>query len=105
MQFAQDHQEIKEEDDKKIFMATDSKDSLDETWILDTGSTQHMTFQRKFIWNFRKEELRSINLADNTSNASVGIGDVKMLLLDGKAKIIKNVWYVPTLKKNLLSLT
>jgi len=63
-----------------------------------------MTCRRDFCWNFRYFQLNSIFLADDTKHTPYGKGAVKVFLPGIGEKMISNVWYVPTFKKNLLSL-
>jgi hypothetical protein len=63
-----------------------------------------MTFRRDFFWNFQECHLNSVFLADNTKHTPYGKGVVKVYLPDIGKIMISNVWYVPTFKKNLLSL-
>jgi hypothetical protein len=63
-----------------------------------------MTFRRDFFWNFQECHLNSIFLEDNNKHNPYGKGVVKVYLPDIREQMISNVWYVPTFKKNLLSL-
>ena len=63
-----------------------------------------MMCRRDFFWNFQECHLNSIFLADDTKHTPYGKGAVKVFLLGIGEKMIANVWYVPTFKKNLLSL-
>ena len=63
-----------------------------------------MTCRRDFFWNFQDCQLNSIFLADDTKHTPYGKGVVKVFLPDIGEKLISNVWYVPSFKKNLLSL-
>jgi hypothetical protein len=63
-----------------------------------------MTFRRDFFWTFQECQLNSIFLVDDTTHTPYGKGSVKVSLPGIGEKMISNVWYVPTFKKNLLSL-
>eukprot|EP00253_Pinus_taeda_P029068 PITA_29068 len=80
------------------------RSDYEDAWILDSGATQHMTCQRDFFWNFQECQLNSIFLADDTKHTPYGKGVVKVFLPDIGEKMISNAWYVPSFKKNLLSL-
>jgi transposase InsO family protein len=62
-----------------------------------------MTFIRDF-WNFQECHLNFVFLADNTKHTPYGKGVVKVYLPNVGERMISNVWYAPTFKKNLLSL-
>eukprot|EP00253_Pinus_taeda_P013735 PITA_13735 len=80
------------------------RSDYENAWILDSRATQHMTCRRDFFWNFQDCQLNSIFLADDTKHTPYGKGVVKVFLLGIGEKKISNVWYVPSFKKNLLSL-
>jgi hypothetical protein len=63
-----------------------------------------MTFRCDLFWNFQECHLNSVFLADNTKHTPNGKGVVKVYLPGIGERMISNVWYVPTFKKNLLSL-
>ena len=75
--------------------------TVTNTWILDSGATDHMSPQ-KFM--FKTCELVNINHRVFTADGGVlmvaGKGPI-----DFKKLILKDVLYVPDLKANLLSLT
>eukprot|EP00253_Pinus_taeda_P022127 PITA_22127 len=107
-QFANDQDE-----DSSEYVFTSSPESqisshirsdYEDAWILDSGATQHMTCRRDFFWNFQECQLDSIFLADDTKHTPNGKGVVKVFLPDIGEKMISNVWYVPSFKKNLLCL-
>ena len=71
------------------------------TWILDSGATDHMSPQ-KFM--FKTYELVNTNHRVFTANGGVLMVAGKGTI-DFKKVILKDVLYVPDLKANLLSLT
>jgi hypothetical protein len=87
-----------------LHISTDFQSDYEDAWILDSRASQHMTFRHDFFWNFQECHLNSIFLADNTKHTPYGRGVVKVYLPDIGERLISNVWYVPTFKKNLLSL-
>ena len=63
-----------------------------------------MTFRKDLFWSFNECKLNSVFLADDTVHTPQEKGCVKVYLPDIGEKLISNIWYVPTFKKNLLSL-
>ena len=63
-----------------------------------------MTFRHDFFWDFKECHLNPFFLADRTQHNTYVKGVVKVYLPDIGERLISNVWYVPTFKKNLLSL-
>jgi hypothetical protein len=85
-------------------ISTNFQSDYEDAWILDSGASQRMTFRCDFFWNFQEFHLNYVFLAYNTNHTPYGKGVVKVYLLDIGERKISNVWYVPTFKKNLLSL-
>jgi hypothetical protein len=63
-----------------------------------------MTFRHDFFRNFQECDLNYVFLTDNTKHTPYGRGVVKIYLPDIGERMISNVWYLPTFKKNFLSL-
>ncbi|CAL5408817.1 unnamed protein product [Camellia sinensis] len=89
------------EDDITLLMACNTmEETLPNMWYLDTGSSNHMCGDKSMF-----SEL------DESFNSSVKFGDDSRLSVMGKGKIsfqnskhsLSNVFYVPGLKNNLLS--
>ena len=77
---------------------------FEDAWIMDTGATQHMTHRKDFFWSYEDCHLNSIFLVDDSIHLPQGKGTVNVDLPGIGERLISNVWYVPTFKKNLLSL-
>ena len=75
-----------------------------ETWLIDSGCTNHMTYDQGLF----KE-------IDKTSTSKVRIGNRAYLVVKGKGtveieghtglKLISNVLYVPQINQNMLSVS
>ena len=79
-------------------------DSSIESWILDSGALFHSSLSKELFGNFKSEILGKVYLADN-----------KFLEIEVKENVciktsarnqwtLKNVRYIPSLKKNLISI-
>jgi len=88
----------------RLQLSSHIRSDYEDAWILDSGATQHMTCRHDFFWNFQECQLNSIFILDDTKNTPYGKGVVKVFLPSIGEKMISNVWYVPTFKKNFLSL-
>ena len=65
-----------------------------------------MTGKKQWFINFRESNTGvKVYLAHNRRYAIKGHGDVLITLPDGKIKNISYVWYVPGIKKNLISVS
>lgn len=79
-----------------------------DCWISDSGASQHMTFRREWLRDFRELPLgeHEVALGDDKVCYALGVGTVDIeKFVNGKwiASHIKTVLYVPELKKNLFS--
>ncbi|XP_074033759.1 uncharacterized protein [Leptinotarsa decemlineata] len=73
-----------------------------DTWILDSGSTDHMTSNFEKFINFTKRNI-VVEIASGKTILSTGFGDIEMKLDEengGSVIVLKNV---PELRTNLLS--
>lgn len=86
-----------------IAFLTQTKRSTCDTWILDSGATQHMSNDKS---HFTKLEPCSttITTANNTKMTACGRGDVRLCTPNGTSFTLLNVLYVPQLASNLLSI-
>ncbi|KAJ7538885.1 hypothetical protein O6H91_11G067400 [Diphasiastrum complanatum] len=89
----------------ELFSASTSEISED-CWYIDSGATQHMTPHREWFTQFEDSGVNAhVKLGDNSSYDIKGRGTVRVHLPSGDIGEIKNVLYVPSLKKNLLSVS
>ncbi|RVW35322.1 Retrovirus-related Pol polyprotein from transposon TNT 1-94 [Vitis vinifera] len=80
---------------------TVSTSSSAESWILDTGASYHMAYSRDLFTTF-KEWNGSVKLGDDGELGVKGSGSVQIKMYDGLVRTL-NAWYVPGLRKNLIS--
>ncbi|XP_020225348.1 uncharacterized protein LOC109807241 [Cajanus cajan] len=76
----------------------------EEHWFLDSGCSNHMTGNKLWFTEVREEGFnRSVKLGNNTTMAVTAKGSIR-IQINGTSHVITNVYYVPELKTNLLSL-
>ncbi|KAG8367168.1 hypothetical protein BUALT_Bualt16G0044500 [Buddleja alternifolia] len=83
---------------------TVSNNNSENEWILNLGCTFHMTPNRGWFDEFTKLEGGSVLLGNNKSCKVQGIGSVRIKMFNGIEKVLKQVRYIPELKRNLISL-
>lgn len=74
-----------------------------EDWVIDSECTHHMTCHREWFTDFEEITSSKVLLGDYTSIETLGIGTVKINTRGGTVKMLKNVRYVPALRRNLIS--
>lgn len=85
-------------------MVTTAEESAeDDLWYMDTGCSNHMTNNKDWLINFDPSKKNRIRLVDERTMSAEGMGDIMVVREDGKTMVIENVWYVPGMKCNLMS--
>jgi len=77
--------------------------SMKELWFLDSGCSNHMCGKKELFFDFDDTFREIVKLGDNSKMLVNGKGNIKMFV-NGFVQIITNVFYVPGLKDNLLSM-
>ncbi|GKV01270.1 hypothetical protein SLEP1_g13835 [Rubroshorea leprosula] len=95
--------EAKEEEELLLLMAT--KEERDtRAWYLDTGAANHMSGNKELFSTLNEAVKGNIIFGDDTKIPIKGKGDVLIRSKNGSHLLITQVYYVPTLKSNILSL-
>ena len=77
----------------------------EDTWIIDSGASKHMTGQNKTLSKIEeKNSPQKVYLEDDYQYPIKGIGEASYKLDSGNPLKMKEVLYVPGLKKNLISI-
>lgn len=74
-----------------------------DAWFLDSGCSNHMCGDRTMFNELDEKFRHSVKLGNNTKMDVIGKGSVK-LLLSGMNLVVTEVYYIPDLKNNLLSI-
>jgi len=72
-------------------------------WFLDSGCSNHMCGKNELFDVFNEEFKDSVKLGNDASLQVQGKGSIRMEI-DGIMHVITEVFYVPELKNNLLSI-
>ena len=85
-------------------MGTVSHGSND--WIIDSGASKHMiSFKESFVKLSEHESPHKVKLGDDYQYPIKGSGESSYKIDSRKSMKMKNVLFVPGLKKNLLSIS
>ena len=79
-----------------------------QDWLVDSGATQHMTFQRHWFESYEEIEPRKVFMGDDTILEAIGRGNiVTSIKVEGVLRQIKitKVLHVPKIHNNLLSVS
>lgn len=75
-----------------------------DSWIIDSGATQHMCNNRSLFSDFQNLTM-PITIANNTTMNATGKGTVQITTQSGKSFTLTDVLYVPQLASNLISVS
>ncbi|CAB0003770.1 unnamed protein product, partial [Nesidiocoris tenuis] len=79
----------------------------EKSWYVDNGATNHITNQRDIFQEFSEfKSSHDVMTADGTSIRAIGSGTIPIESnVSGKWEklLLKDVWYIPGIKKNLFS--
>jgi len=88
--------------------------NIEDAWILDSGSTHHVCKRRDWFSNFREMDSVEINTAADPNKQigatlrAKGMGDIFLKTTVAnveKGIVLRNVYYVPNIRKNLMSMS
>lgn len=96
-------QVVEQEEDDQLFVATcfTSRDS-NESWLIDSGCTNHMTYDKALFKELRSTETKKVRIGNGEYIHAKGKGTIAIASCSG-TKFITHVLYVPDIDQNLLS--
>lgn len=74
-----------------------------EMWFLDSGCSNHMVGRKDWLFNFDDSFRDFVKLGDNSKMPVMGKGNLK-LYIGGLVQVVTEVYYLPGLMNNLLSI-
>jgi hypothetical protein len=88
------------------YVALFAKIDDSNAWFVYSGASIHMSCNKNWFENYHETSNgANIYLGDDHSHQIRGYGDVSVTLPNGCVKQIQNVMYVPSIKKNLISVS
>ena len=73
-------------------------------WVLDTGASNHMTSTRSALTQLDEGVCGTVRFGDGSSFNIEGIGSMVMEDRQSAHKVLTEVYYIPKLKSNIISL-
>lgn len=90
--------------DKALLTALSVK-VQDNSWYIDSGATNHMCNNSELMSELVMDNPREINVANGDKLFTKGCGNIKIGLKNSIVRTISNVFFVPNLTTNLLSVS
>ena len=88
-----------------FIVACQTKHEPGDVWYIDSGASRHMTGKKEWFRNLKEASSDSVKLGDDIALQVKGIGEVPMIMPDGKKTFIGDVLFIPGLEKNLISVS
>lgn len=79
---------------------TDVKD----IWYLDNGASNHMTGDRRYFSNLDNSITGKVGFRDDSRIDIKGKGTISFVDMNGELKKMTDVYYIPDLRSNIISL-
>jgi hypothetical protein len=105
-----DHEKTKEEDSSEEYVLISALTSTvthgSDTWLIDSDASKNMTGYKESLSDLvQKDSPHKVKLGDDYQYPIKGVVEASYKLDSGKRMKMKDVLYVPGLKKNLLSIS
>ncbi|RVX17651.1 Retrovirus-related Pol polyprotein from transposon TNT 1-94 [Vitis vinifera] len=79
-----------------------NQSSKEDVWFLDSGCSNHMCGNKLWFSDLDEEFRQSVKLGNNSKMTVLGKGNIRMQVA-GVTQVITDVFYIPELRNNLLS--
>ena len=91
-------------EEEKVFIQLDDE-GVRETkqWVLDTGATNHMSGSRAAFAELDTDVCGTVRFGDNSVTRIEGCGTVLFVCKNGEHQVLSNVYYIPRLTANIVS--
>ncbi|KAG8483801.1 hypothetical protein CXB51_022649 [Gossypium anomalum] len=96
---------VEDYSDGKLLVAAVNDSKVSEEWILDSGSTFHMSPNRDWFTTYETVSECVILMGNNASCKITGVGIIKVKMFDEVVRTLGDVRHVPELNRNLISLS
>ncbi|VFQ83594.1 unnamed protein product [Cuscuta campestris] len=95
---------VQEEDENKLFMAVaDAVEMPNDVWFVDSGCSNHMCFNKEMFKELDESYKFEVKLGNNNAIQIEGRGVVEVKNCHGILNHIHDVYFIPKLAYNLLS--
>eukprot|EP00253_Pinus_taeda_P036072 PITA_36072 len=88
-----------------VYLASSSRHVDHEAWLIDLGASFHFTPHREWFYEYDKYDGGNVFLGDDRKARIIGRRKVKLMLQGGRVKTLPGVLHIPTLARNLVSIS
>ncbi|XP_028061494.1 uncharacterized protein LOC114264962 [Camellia sinensis] len=87
-----------------LFVHHGDTENQNNVWYLDSGANNHMCGKRELFIEFDETVQAQVSFGDSSKTPVKGRGNILIKLKNGDHDYISNVYYVPAMKNNILSM-
>ena len=97
--------EEKTDDKETLLLARKETDGVQaNSWYLDSGASNHMCGKKDMFMELDESIIGNVSFGDDSTIVVKGRGNILIRLKYGRHQFISNIYYVPNMKSNILSL-
>ncbi|KAL5809730.1 hypothetical protein ACOSQ3_030421 [Xanthoceras sorbifolium] len=97
--------EVKTEEKETVLLACrDNDGDQKNAWYLDTGASNHMCERRSMFVELNESVAGNVSFGDDSKISVKGKGNILIRTKNGSHQLISNVYYVPNMTCNILSM-
>ena len=98
------HEVVYLNEEKVMPSRFESHSDKDNIWYLDNGASNHMTRNRDYFTKIDEKITGKVRFGDDSRIDIKGKGSILFASKDGKKKILSDVYFIPDLRSNIISL-
>lgn len=91
-------------EDKYIPPKVEANQEDDDMWYLDNGASNHMTGKYSYFSELNKRITGRVRFGDGSCVRIEGKGSILFEGKNGEQKVMKDIYYIPSLRSNVISL-
>ncbi|KMT17950.1 hypothetical protein BVRB_2g034700 [Beta vulgaris subsp. vulgaris] len=76
----------------------------EKVWYLDNSASNHMCGNRRFFFDLDETITGKVRFGDDSRVDIKGKGSIRFLFKNGERKTLNNIYYIPELRSNIISL-
>ncbi|KAK2414224.1 cysteine-rich RECEPTOR kinase [Trifolium repens] len=77
----------------------------EKSWVMDSGCSYHMCPRKEYFETLELKEDGVVRLGNDKACKVQGVGTIRLKMFDDRDFLLKNVRYIPELKRNLISIS
>ena len=98
------HELIYLNEEKVVPSRFETQSGADNIWYLDNGASNHMTGNREYFTSLDESITGKVRFGDDSRIDIRGKGSILFITRDRKRKVLADVYHIPELKSNIISL-